>query len=155
MVRRDTTARVEDVWAVLADGWLYASWVVGASTIRDVDATWPAPGSRIHHSVGLWPILIKDKTVVLESTPDQQLVLQARGWPLGEARVDIRLEPHDDGGCTIVIDEEPTHGPGVLSPHALREVAIGPRNRETLYRLALLAEGRAAQGHSGTGGRHR
>ncbi len=33
------------VWAVLADGWLYATWVVGASRVRDVfpDAGEPVP----------------------------------------------------------------------------------------------------------------
>ena len=49
-----------DVFAVLADGWLYPSWVVGASRVRGVDGTWPQPGSRIHHSVGVWPLLIDD-----------------------------------------------------------------------------------------------
>ena len=45
----------EDVWNVLADGWLYGLWVVGASRIRGVDRSWPSPDSRIHHSVGSWP----------------------------------------------------------------------------------------------------
>ena len=31
----------ESVFAVLADGWLYPSWVVGASRMRDVDPAWP------------------------------------------------------------------------------------------------------------------
>lgn len=31
-------ASVEDVFAVLTDGWSYASWVVGASRIRDKDS---------------------------------------------------------------------------------------------------------------------
>ena len=52
-----TTKRVmqappDQVWAVLADGWLYPLWVVGASRMRDVDDHWPAPGARLHHSVG-------------------------------------------------------------------------------------------------------
>ncbi len=29
---------------MLSDGWLYASWVVGASRVRDVDPRWPSPG---------------------------------------------------------------------------------------------------------------
>ncbi|MDQ6715529.1 MAG: SRPBCC family protein, partial [Actinomycetota bacterium] len=50
------------VWAVLADGWLYATWVVGASRVRDVDLDWPTEGSRIHHSLGSWPALLSDET---------------------------------------------------------------------------------------------
>ena len=58
----DTTATTEQVWSVLADGWSYAMWVVGASRIRAVDTNWPAPGSRIHHSVGVWPVVLSDHT---------------------------------------------------------------------------------------------
>ncbi len=57
-------ASVEDVFAVLTDSWSYASWVVGASRIRDVEAGWPEPGNSIHHSVGAWPLLIDDATTV-------------------------------------------------------------------------------------------
>jgi hypothetical protein len=42
----------EDVFAVLADGWLFLVWVVGASLRRDVDDTWPAEGSELQHSFG-------------------------------------------------------------------------------------------------------
>ena len=31
----------EDVFRVLADGWLYPCWVVGASRMRKVEDTWP------------------------------------------------------------------------------------------------------------------
>jgi hypothetical protein len=51
-VTRLVDASSEDVMAVLIDGWTYAEWVVGASRIRDVDKDFPAPGARIHHSVG-------------------------------------------------------------------------------------------------------
>ena len=50
----------EQVFAVLNDGWTYPLWVVGASRIRDVDHGWPAPGSKLHHSFGVWPALIDD-----------------------------------------------------------------------------------------------
>ena len=45
-------APVEAVWAVLEDGWLYATWVVGAASTSAVDHDWPQAGSRLHHSVG-------------------------------------------------------------------------------------------------------
>ncbi len=66
---------------MLADGWLYPSWVVGASRVRGVDATWPQPGSRSHHSVGVWPDLIDDHTEEEELVDQRLLLLKARAWP--------------------------------------------------------------------------
>src|SRR4029078_8750898 len=85
------------VWAVLADGWLYPVWVVGAARMREVDEHWPAVGARLHHSVGIWPLLIDDNTEVLESEPEQLLRLRTRGRPAGEAAGDILLSR--GGGC--------------------------------------------------------
>ncbi|MFN8077293.1 MAG: SRPBCC family protein [Kineosporiaceae bacterium] len=160
-VRHTTSATPQAVFDVLTDGWLYASWVVGASRVRAVDDTWPAQGARLHHSFGLWPALINDSTHVLSSVPGQRLVLQARGWPAGEATVDIRLLPLDAaggegigegtngaGGCVIVLGEDATKGPGRLVPPPLRKAALVVRNRETLRRLAMLAEGGAARPHT-------
>ena len=142
-VRRETTASPDDVWAVLDDGWTYASWVVGASRVRRVDATWPAPGSRIHHSVGTWPLLLDDETQVLECDPGRRLVLQARGRPFGEAQVTLEVDAAA-GGALITMLEDATHGPGLLVPKPLRQKAVVLRNAETLHRLALMAEGRTA-----------
>lgn len=142
-VRRRVHASPEQVFAVLANGWLYPSWVVGASRMRDVDEHWPAVGSRLHHSFGVWPVLLNDSTQVLVSDPPQRLVMQARGWPAGEATVELRIEPDPDG-CLVVLREDATEGPGRLVPRPLRVAAIAPRNRETLQRLAFLAEGRPA-----------
>jgi hypothetical protein len=140
----ETSATSDDVWAVLADGWSYAGWVVGASRIRKVDAAWPSPGTRIHHSAGSWPVLIDDETTVLESQPGRHLVLQAAGWPFGEATIDLTLEPRGSG-CRITMREDVVKGPGRVVPKPLRQLALRPRNRESLRRLALLAE-RAAGG---------
>jgi uncharacterized protein YndB with AHSA1/START domain len=134
-------ATPEIVWEVLADGWLYPLWVVGASRMRDVEKNWPEVGSRIHHSVGVWPALIDDHTRVLEVTPGHHLKLRARGWPLGEADVDLTLEAQ--GAETLVtIREEPVAGPGVLVPEPIKGLSIKWRNAETLNRLALIAENR-------------
>ena len=57
------------VWDVLADGWLYPLWVVGATRMRAVDAGWPEVGSKLHHSVGVWPLVLDDNTEVLECEP--------------------------------------------------------------------------------------
>jgi hypothetical protein len=129
------------VFAVLSDGWLYSTWVVGASRIRAVEAGWPAKGTRIHHSVGAWPLLIDDSTTVLEVEPDRRLVLQARAWPTGEAHVDIRLEANASG-CQITLVEDVVAGPATLIPQVVRQPLFRARNRETLRRLGLLAEGR-------------
>ena len=87
VITRRVHAPADVVWAVLADGWLYANWVVGASRIRDVEPDWPRPASRLHHSFGVWPALIDDHTQVLTADQGRMLVLKARRWPAGEARV--------------------------------------------------------------------
>jgi len=138
-VSRYTTAAPEDVWAVLADGWTYASWVVGASRIRAVDASWPAPGARIHHSVGAWPALLSDETVVSVVVPGELIRMQAKTRPLGEAVVEIAIHP-ERGGTRIEMREDAVQGPISLPPKPLRQAAIAPRNAESILRLALLAE---------------
>jgi uncharacterized protein YndB with AHSA1/START domain len=138
---RTIAATPEAVWKVLADGWLYPLWVVGASRIRDVDENWPEKGSRIHHSVGVWPLLIDDHTEVLEVVPGRSIRLRARGWPVGEAEVVIKLS--DVGAQTeVTIEEDAVAGPGVLVPEPLKGLTLKWRNVETLRRLAFIAEGR-------------
>ncbi|MFE8884526.1 SRPBCC domain-containing protein [Pseudarthrobacter enclensis] len=133
-----------DVWQVIANGWLYSGWVVGASRIRAVDAEWPQAGARLHHSVGAWPLVIDDSSRVSAVDPGRSLELVARGWPMGEARVVITLEERGDG-CLVTIEEDAIRGPGKLVPKALRDAAISARNRETLRRLELMAAGGAGR----------
>jgi uncharacterized protein YndB with AHSA1/START domain len=138
-VSRHTSASPDDVWAVIADGWSYASWVVGASRIRAVSAEWPAVGTRIHHSVGAWPAVLDDETVVLHCEPGRLIRLRAKTNPLGEAFVEVALTP-DEGGTRIEMREDAERGPMRLVPGVARQLAIGPRNREATRRLALIAE---------------
>jgi len=142
-VRRTTGASSSAVWAVLSEGWFYASWVVGASRVRAVSPDWPAAGAVLHHSVGTWPLLLDDTTRVVSATPASELVLQAGGWPLGEARVELLLAPAKDGCCTITMREDATVGLGKYIPRPVRLAAIFPRNDESLRRLAYLAERRS------------
>jgi uncharacterized protein YndB with AHSA1/START domain len=136
-------ATPEQVWDVLADGWLYPVWVVGATRMRDVEESWPQVGSKLHHSAGVWPVVINDDTEVLEVEPGRRMRLRARGWPMGEAEVVITLTPV--GAQTRVdIEEDAVSGPGTLMPKPLREPMLKLRNVETLRRLAFVAEGRAA-----------
>lgn len=125
-------------FAVLADGWGYASWVVGASRIRDADADWPAEGTRLHHSIGPWPLLIKDTTTVVAVRSPRLLVLDARMWPLGKARVRFDLAAVE-GGTAITMREVATRGPLSLLPVSVQARLIAPRNRESLDRLCRLA----------------
>lgn len=141
-VHQDVDAPAQAVWDVLADGWLYATWVVGASRIRAVELSWPARGSKIHHSFGVWPAVVDDTTEVLRCDEPATMVLRARGWPAGEAQVMIRIEERGAASCRISIGEDAVRGPGTLVPRPLRQLAIGPRNIESLRRLAFLAEGR-------------
>jgi hypothetical protein len=140
-VQRRLNCSPREVFAVLHDGWLYPLWVVGASGMRSVDEGWPAPGTKLHHSFGAWPLLINDTTEVLQMEPSRRLVLEARGWPIGSARVEITVEAAGDGSL-VSIAEDVSDGPARLVPQPVRMAGINARNHETLRRLALIAEGR-------------
>lgn len=134
--------RPHDVFDVLADGWLYPTWVVGASRMREVDEHWPAEGAKLHHSFGVWPMLLNDETVVREWDPPRRAVISPKGWPVGEALVTIDVRPRSRG-CIVRIQEKAQKGPAALVPNALLDVLLHARNIETLRRLAFVAEGRA------------
>ncbi len=142
--QRTVKASPQAVWDVLADGWLYPLFVVGASRMRDVDKTWPAVGAKLHHSVGAWPLLLDDETEVLKCDPQRQLVLRAHAWPAGAARVVMTLEADPTAtGCTVVrMEEDVESGPGRLLPKPARDLQLAWRNVETLRRLAFIAERR-------------
>jgi len=134
----------EDVFAVLADGWLFPSWVVGASRMRAVDDSWPSVGAALHHSFGVWPALIDDESLMLEFDPPRHLAMRPKGWPIGEARVTIDVKSRG-AGCVVRIEEHPVAGPGAWTPRALLDLGLYLRNVETLRRLAFIAEGRNAR----------
>jgi uncharacterized protein YndB with AHSA1/START domain len=149
--QRVVDASPADVWAVLADGWLYPVFVVGAARMRAVDRTWPAPGARLHHSAGTWPLVLDDTTSVTACEPERRLELTARGWPAGQARITVELAPHPGGGTLVTMAEDASAGPGLAVPGPLRRALVDWRNAETLQRLAWLAEGRAAAHRGGSG----
>ena len=123
----------------MADGWTYSQWVVGNSRMRAVDADWPSPGSTIRHSIGVWPLLLNDETVVEKCVPTEELVLHAKGRPFGDAQITLRLTDIPDG-CRVTMTEYPVSGPAGVLPSRLSDLAAAPRNRETLWRLGALAE---------------
>ncbi|WP_285509597.1 SRPBCC family protein [Actinokineospora sp. NBRC 105648] len=137
-VRAQIPASPAQVWAILADGWTYASWVVGASHIRRVEEGWPAVGTRIHHSVGAWPAVIQDSTRVLVAHPGSLLELEARVWPAGTAVVRLELAAVD-GGTEVTMVERVVRGPMAVLPSRVLDVGLAARNREALGRLGDLA----------------
>lgn len=141
-IEQHTRATPDQVWSVLADGWLYPSWVVGASRVRHVEPGWPEVGQRIHHSFGVWPLVLDDVTEVVESQPHRLLTMRAKGWPAGEAMVTVTLESEPTGSL-LRLAEDASSGPGLLVLRLVRQAVITPRNTESLKRLVFLAEGRA------------
>ena len=114
--------------------------VVGTSRMRDVDPGWPAPGTKLHHSFGMWPLLIDDTTEAIEIEP-------ASAWfwklerPVGKARVEITSTQRPTARWSRSPKTSQT-GPTQLVPQPVQVAGIDVRNRETLRRLAYLAGGR-------------
>jgi hypothetical protein len=133
-VRRATTAGADAVWAVLADGWRLAAWVVGAARVDAVDTAWPAVGARLRYGIGGWPAVLPGAAEVTVCSPDRELALHGR-TPFGGTEVRVTI-----GDGALVISEDVVSGPARLVPARVRAAAIGARNVETLRRLALLAE---------------
>jgi uncharacterized protein YndB with AHSA1/START domain len=141
VVDRVMAGDAQQVWDVLADGWLFPVWVVGATHMRDVDASWPEPGAQLHHEVGAWPMSLSDTTQVVECEPMRRLVLRARAWPAGEALIEITTEPHPDG-TFVRMAEGTSRGPAYLLDNPLQRRVLKARNVETLRRLAAIVENR-------------
>jgi hypothetical protein len=138
-VARDVAAARQRVWDVLADGWTYSGWVVGNSRIRAVSSNWPAPGSRILHSIGAWPAAINDETVVESCVSGEELVLLAKVRPAAEARITMRLSDIP-GGCRVEMTEVAVSRPLRWVPDSVQLTGVAPRNRECTWRLAMIAE---------------
>ncbi|HEU4701139.1 MAG TPA: SRPBCC family protein [Conexibacter sp.] len=137
----------EAVWAALADAYDYAYWVVGSTEIRDVDESWPAPGSRFHHTVGVRPLRVSDHTESLEARRPSLLRIRAKARPLGTAVVTMAMTPQD-GGTHVRMTENPDGLTGWLSLNPLVQLLVKGRNAESLMRLEELALLRAGQSPS-------
>ncbi|MEU4622288.1 SRPBCC family protein [Actinoplanes sp. NPDC023801] len=137
---RTVNAPPGQVFAVLADGWSYSDWVVGTVHIRDVEPEWPAPGSKLHHKAGPWPLSLHDSSTVLACTPERELKLNAGLWPMGAARVNIRLTPVEGDATRVEIEEEFIAGPLRWVQNKLNDLLLHRRNVESLRRLADIAE---------------
>lgn len=138
-VERIIDAPIKHIWAVLADGWSYANWVVGTAHIRDVEDGWPRPGAKLHHTSGLWPLEIHDLTVVLRAEPPNLLIVQPRLWPLGRGAVTIRLQPVNAGRTRVALAEDFDRGPLRWMLTRVNDLLLHRRNAQALRRLEDLA----------------
>jgi hypothetical protein len=75
-------------------------------------------------------------------TPQSHLTLRAGLWPLGEAEVQLTLEPLGPQRTRVVMREEFKAGPLVAMRNKLNDVFLHRRNIEALRRLADIAERR-------------
>ena len=142
--RRILAASRDAVWRALCDGFGYSSWVVGTSTISDVDDAWPAAGSRLRYQVGRGPLRHEGHTEVLAVTEGSRLELEAHAWPLGTARIELLLADSPGGGCAVTMVEHPARGAAAALNHTVVLRSIGDgllklRNDEALRRLERLA----------------
>src|SRR5436305_212617 len=102
------------VWAVLGDPHCYDEWVVGAQDVRAADESWPAVGSKLHHSTGIGPLTVDDETSVEAAEPPTRLVLLAKVGTAGAFRVALELRA-TPAGTTVRMHEEAVAG---LAGHA-------------------------------------
>jgi uncharacterized protein YndB with AHSA1/START domain len=126
------------VWEALADHATYGYWVVGSKVIRDADATWPAPGTRFHHTIGVGPLKVSDHTESLEAESPRRLCMRAKGRPLGTAQITMEMTPRD-GGTLVRMTETPDGLTAILALNPLVHVLTKARNAESLMRLEELA----------------
>ena len=136
----------EQVFEHVTNPWEYPKWLLGASTMRDVDDDWPTVGSNFHHRVGFGPLKVNDRSQVLDIDPPRRLVLLVKATPLVQGKVVFTVEPDGTGGTALTLEE----GPAVPAGNLLRPVldpATHARNKKSLQQLADLmhpGDGRTA-----------
>jgi uncharacterized protein YndB with AHSA1/START domain len=132
---REIAASTADVYAVLIDPRSYPSWLAGAKEIREVDADWPAPGSRFHHRVRFGPITVADSAEMIAAQPCQRIELAVRARPFVSAIVTFALVGDDRrvhgqlrGRATGTPRREPgASGDGSGHAHAQSPLPQAPR----------------------------
>ncbi len=144
MAGNETTIRAtpDEIFDVLSDGRSYGHWVVGSHEIRDIDAAFPAVGSRFHHRVGVRPFTWADHTEVLVCERPRRLELTAKVRPFGTAHITLELLALPDGTTKLSIVENAGDMLSKLLFNPLTHVLVQRRNVESLRRLSAMAEGR-------------
>jgi polyketide cyclase/dehydrase/lipid transport protein len=148
MSRNSIRVRAEPdaVFDVLDDACAYPGWVVGTRRVRRVDPSWPAVGSRFHHSVGTAAAELRDSSEVVARERPRRLVLDVRFRPTGTARVCIEVTA-EGSGSVVVIEETPTSGPATWIPAVFVEPLLTARNALSLQRLRHEVERRDRGSH--------
>jgi hypothetical protein len=142
-VCREYDAATTDVFAVLLDPSSYPDWLIGAESIRDVDASWPEPGSRFHHRVGVGALTLSDCTEVLELEPPVMLRLRVRARPFIAGVVTFRVIG-DRERCVVAMEEEPARRVIGNLVRPVMDPATHVRNHRSLRRLSASVAERAA-----------
>jgi len=136
------------VCEVITDPLTYPEWLLGAQKIRKVDAAWPQPGSRFHHTVGAGPLRVSDHTSVVCVDEPERFELLAHIGPLGAARVTFVLHERD-GRTEIELDEVPEGGlmRTMWSSLGRAALALGiwGRNEVSLQKLKAYIEDSGAE----------
>jgi uncharacterized protein YndB with AHSA1/START domain len=148
VVERVIAATPEQIFAVLADGWSYSDWVVGTAHIRDVDSEWPDPGAHLYHKA-VWPLALRDNTVVVGSDPPHWIVMRAHLRPLGDLTVKFTLVPVDDVQTRVTLQEHFSGGPMGWIRTKVDDLLMHWRNKEALRRLDDLATRKVARSGGG------
>jgi uncharacterized protein YndB with AHSA1/START domain len=132
----------ERAFQVLEDPRAYREMVVGARRIRRFDPRWPDAGTRLHHSFGIGPLVVRDTTEVLECVPGRRLVLQAHLRGLGRFVVEFDFDAHPEG-CRLTVAERAVHGMAAMPLiRGVADAAIHLRNRELGRRYRQIVERR-------------
>jgi hypothetical protein len=139
----------EAVFAVLADPAPYGAFVVGSKKVRWFEPHWPELGSCFHHTLGVGPFILRDKTCVEGVEEGRRLVLLAHMRPFAVNRVAFTLRPADEGTevptTEVEVEEYAVEGPVAALWNPVFEAAMGLRNQEMLRRLKRIAERRLAR----------
>jgi hypothetical protein len=140
-VCREYEAPTSEVFGILADPASYPDWLIGTVSIRDIDASWPQPGSRFYHRVGLGPLAIPDHTEVVAIEPGESLQLRVRARPLIAAVVTFRVVG-DDGRCVVTMEEEPDRRVIGNMVRPVMDPVTHVRNHRSLRRLGAVVRAR-------------
>ncbi|HEX2046684.1 MAG TPA: SRPBCC family protein [Acidimicrobiales bacterium] len=144
----------EAVFAVLADPATYGAFVVGSKHVRRFEPNYPELGSCFHHTLGVGPLILRDKTCVEEVEEGRRLVLLAHMRPFAVNRVAFTLHPVPEGtevpntevpNTEVEVEEYAVEGPVAAVWNPVLEAAMGLRNQEMLRRLKRIAERRLAR----------